>query len=170
MCGSDRPYLRHLPVFPQAFHQFMVSLYAMQLFLIVLLSLKSFGAAPVMLPAMLITFIFHVTVYSLFRRPWSMLSVHDAAMLDNRDQASSCCHACHAAMLNNRDRASGAAMQLFWTNGTSPEGIVAVSCADNGRAILDFQNNEHVALHWIGCIAGSRGEEWGEGLAEAELE
>ena len=109
----------------------MVSLYAMQLFLIVLLSLKSFGAAPVMLPAVLITFIFHVTVYSLFCRPWSMLSVHDAAMLDNRDQASSCCHACHAAMLNNRDRASGAAMQLFWTKGTSPEGIVAVSCADD---------------------------------------
>ena len=105
---------RLLPVSPQAFHQFMVSLYAMQLFLIVLLSLKSFGAAPVMLPAMLITFIFHVTVYSLFRRPWSMLSVHDAAMLDNRDQASSCCH---AAILGKGDQS----------------GSVAVYCVDNQR-------------------------------------
>ncbi|GAX72896.1 hypothetical protein CEUSTIGMA_g351.t1 [Chlamydomonas eustigma] len=68
-------------------HQVMVSLYLMQIFMLVLLSIKAFRFAPLIVPLIFFTFLFHVSVYLLFNRPWRLLSVHDAAMLDLRDQA-----------------------------------------------------------------------------------
>ena len=39
-----------------------------------------------MVPVPFFTFIFHLSVWSMFERPWNMLSVHDAAMLDEKDK------------------------------------------------------------------------------------
>ena len=66
----------------------MTSLYFMQVFVTILLGIKGFRYAPIMIPIIFATLVYHVAVYSLFQRPWSMMSVHDAAMLDLKDEVS----------------------------------------------------------------------------------
>ena len=54
--------------------------------MIFLLSLKGFAFSPIMIPVPFITFVFHIAVIYMFYRPWTMISVHDAALLDRKDQ------------------------------------------------------------------------------------
>eukprot|EP00798_Chlamydomonas_sp_ICE-L_P003026 gene3027-13050_t len=54
-------------------------------FMMIVLGLKEFGLGLLIIPAFLMTITFHIASESLFKRPWRLLSVHDAAMLGVKD-------------------------------------------------------------------------------------
>ncbi|GFH18492.1 uncharacterized protein HaLaN_15309 [Haematococcus lacustris] len=56
-----------------------------QVAMLVLLSIKGFQWVPLLIPAPFITLAFHVSCLVLFNRPWTVMSAHDAAMLDLKD-------------------------------------------------------------------------------------
>ena len=58
----------------------------LQGFILFILAIKGFVFAPLIIPAPFFTMVFHVSVVTLFHRPWNMLSVHDAAMLDAKEE------------------------------------------------------------------------------------
>ena len=68
------------------FDQFIVGLYMMQIVMIILLSIKEFAPVFLLLPAPLITLVFHILCHHLFKRPWTVMSSRDAAILDRRDR------------------------------------------------------------------------------------
>ncbi|KAL6755733.1 hypothetical protein V8C86DRAFT_180281 [Haematococcus lacustris] len=68
-----------------AFNQFIICVYIMQVAMLVLLSIKGFQWVPLLIPAPFITLAFHVSCLVLFNRPWTVMSAHDAAMLDLKD-------------------------------------------------------------------------------------
>lgn len=70
----------------EVFNHFMASLYIFQIFLLILLSIKGLICSFLIVPLIFVTFIFHMVVYSNFDRPWTIMSVHDAALLDLKDK------------------------------------------------------------------------------------
>jgi len=74
------------------FNQFLVGLYAMQIVMIILLSIKEFTPVFLLVPAPFITFVFHVVCHHLFKRPWSVMSSRDAAILDRKDRLKATSH------------------------------------------------------------------------------
>ena len=58
----------------------------MTLIAVGLLGIKEFKPTPVLIPALIITIIFHYVVLSMFTRPWEFVSLHDAANCDIADR------------------------------------------------------------------------------------
>ncbi|KAG1660223.1 hypothetical protein FOA52_005093 [Chlamydomonas sp. UWO 241] len=69
----------------KVFHQFMIGVYALNVFMIFVLNFKRFPLGFLLIIQLAITLGYHVSVVKQFSRPLTMLSVHDAAMLDQRD-------------------------------------------------------------------------------------
>lgn len=60
----------------------MTALYLMQITMLGLLGLKKFVYTPVLLPLPVATLVLHIAISRVFAKPWSLMSMHDAAMLD----------------------------------------------------------------------------------------
>ncbi|KAG2494790.1 hypothetical protein HYH03_007033 [Edaphochlamys debaryana] len=69
------------------YNQVMVGLYIMQLTMLGLLALKRFPFAALVLPLLLLTVAAHLRTLSLYQRPWSVTSLHDATALDKWEAA-----------------------------------------------------------------------------------
>lgn len=65
----------------------MVGIYFLQVLSLAVLLVKGFAYALLVLPLLVLTIIIHVTNAALFRRPWSVMSLKQAALLDARDKA-----------------------------------------------------------------------------------
>lgn len=72
----------------QCFNQIMVGIYFLQAMGICVLLVKRFNFAPLILPLIVVTIIFHKVNLGLFQRPWTLMSLKEAAVLDARDQVS----------------------------------------------------------------------------------
>jgi uncharacterized membrane protein YphA (DoxX/SURF4 family) len=64
----------------------MSGLYFMQILLIGVLVVKDFKYALLGLPLVVMTFVYHLTALATYRRPWSVMSLHDAARIDAKDK------------------------------------------------------------------------------------
>ncbi|GLC42964.1 hypothetical protein PLESTB_000282200 [Pleodorina starrii] len=64
------------------YNQVMVGLYIMQLTMLGLLGLKKFKYAPLSVPLLLFSVGCHISTLRLYKRPWSVTALHDAADLD----------------------------------------------------------------------------------------
>ncbi|EFJ47929.1 hypothetical protein VOLCADRAFT_91422 [Volvox carteri f. nagariensis] len=84
-CWS-RPYESGGKMWSQVFRHVMVGLYTFHVVMLALLVIKKFPFAPLVLPAPLGAAAFHRQLHSLYRRPWSNLSLRDAADLDAMDE------------------------------------------------------------------------------------
>ena len=69
----------------QCFHQIMVGIYFLQFMVAALLGVKKFTYVLLIIPLPLITILFHQVMTSTFRRPWQLMSLKEAALLDARD-------------------------------------------------------------------------------------
>eukprot|EP00878_Enallax_costatus_P008398 GHUV01008778.1.p1 GENE.GHUV01008778.1~~GHUV01008778.1.p1 ORF type:complete len:750 (+),score=167.74 GHUV01008778.1:924-3173(+) len=67
------------------FNQIMTGIYFMQAMGICVLLVKRFNFALLLLPLIVMTVAFHVVNLSLFKRPWTLMSLKEAAVLDARD-------------------------------------------------------------------------------------
>ena len=74
----------------QCFNQIMTGIYFMQAMGICVLLVKRFNFALLLLPLIVATVAFHVVNLSLFKRPWTLMSLKEAAVLDARDHVSEC--------------------------------------------------------------------------------
>ncbi|KAG1670980.1 hypothetical protein FOA52_014369 [Chlamydomonas sp. UWO 241] len=72
-------------MWPQIFHQIMTALYVQQLVMIGLLGIKKFEFTPLLIPAPVITILFHASLTRLYSRPWAEMSYHDGVDLDRKD-------------------------------------------------------------------------------------
>lgn len=70
------------PAAVQVLTHVMTALYLMQITMLGLLGLKKFVYTPVLLPLPVATLVFHIAISRVFAKPWSLMSMHDAAMLD----------------------------------------------------------------------------------------
>lgn len=66
--------------------QVMTGVYLFQIIMLALLGVKKFVYAPLMLPCIIGTGIFHNACYNIFKRPWEILSLRDATDLDEYDK------------------------------------------------------------------------------------
>ncbi|GFR49707.1 hypothetical protein Agub_g11860 [Astrephomene gubernaculifera] len=64
------------------YNQVMVGLYIMQLAMLGLLSIKKFPFAPLIIPLLICSIASHISTLKLYRRPWSVAALHDAAEMD----------------------------------------------------------------------------------------
>ncbi|KAG2426171.1 hypothetical protein HXX76_013152 [Chlamydomonas incerta] len=64
------------------YNQVMIGLYIMQITMLGLLAIKKFKATPVLFPLLFFTIGCHISTLNLYRRPWSLTALHDAADLD----------------------------------------------------------------------------------------
>ncbi|KAG2482060.1 hypothetical protein HYH03_018986 [Edaphochlamys debaryana] len=69
------------------YNQVMTSLYVMQITLIGLLGLKRFPWVVLAVPCPLTTLACHLSTLALYRRPWTVTALHDAAELDAAEAA-----------------------------------------------------------------------------------
>ena len=63
----------------------MTAVYFLQLVTAAVLAVKRFAFAALLLPLLVLTATFHVTVSKLFARPWTLTSLREAAALDARE-------------------------------------------------------------------------------------
>jgi hypothetical protein len=63
----------------------MVGLYFLQFMVAALLAVKKFAYVVLIIPLILCTILFHQVMTSTFRRPWQLISLKEAALLDARD-------------------------------------------------------------------------------------
>ncbi|KAG2435994.1 hypothetical protein HYH02_011707 [Chlamydomonas schloesseri] len=64
------------------YNQVMIGLYIMQVTMLGLLAIKKFKATPVLFPLLFFTIGCHISTLNLYRRPWELTALHDAADLD----------------------------------------------------------------------------------------
>lgn len=64
----------------------MTGIYFMQAMGICVLLVKRFELALLLLPLIVVTIAFHKLNLGLFKRPWTLMSLKEAAILDGRDQ------------------------------------------------------------------------------------
>jgi hypothetical protein len=69
----------------------MAALYIFQIVMLSLLSIKRFVFAPLLLPLLLFSVMFHRSTMALFHRPWETLSLRDARDLDSADEEVGMC-------------------------------------------------------------------------------
>lgn len=67
------------------FHQIMTGVYAHQAVTTAVLGVKRFPYAALVLPLFVATAAFHWAAGALFKRPWAVTSLREAAALDARD-------------------------------------------------------------------------------------
>jgi hypothetical protein len=67
----------------------MVGVYFLQLMVLALLGVKKFAFVLLIIPLPFITILFHKTMLGVFKRPWKLMSLKEAALLDARDGAVS---------------------------------------------------------------------------------
>ena len=80
-----QPCYARCPPRPQIFHQIMTAVYFLQLVTAAVLAVKRFSLAVGLVPLLLLTAVFHVTMAKLFARPWTLMSLREAAALDARE-------------------------------------------------------------------------------------
>lgn len=73
----------------QCFHQIMTGIYFLQAMILCVLLVKKFPFALLIIPLIIITVVFHQVNSKLYRRPWQLMSLKEAAVLDARDHVSS---------------------------------------------------------------------------------
>ncbi|KAI8468680.1 MAG: hypothetical protein J3K34DRAFT_426590 [Monoraphidium minutum] len=67
------------------FHQIMVGVYFLQLIVMTVLGVKRFPYAALILPLTVCTAVFHWAMSNVFKRPWTLTCVREAALLDKRE-------------------------------------------------------------------------------------
>jgi len=67
----------------------MTGVYFLQAMMLCVLLVKKFPYALLILPLIVVTGAFHVVNSKLFQRPWDLMSLKEAALLDARDQVIS---------------------------------------------------------------------------------
>lgn len=70
------------------FHQIMIGIYFLQLMTACVLGVKQFAYAALVVPLIVLSIAFHVVNISLFKRPWTLMSLREAAALDGRDHGA----------------------------------------------------------------------------------
>lgn len=68
------------------FNQIMVGIYFLQAIVATVLGVKRFPYAALILPLSVCTVVFHWAATNVFKRPWSLTSVREAALLDAREE------------------------------------------------------------------------------------
>lgn len=63
----------------------MTGIYFMQIVVMAVLLVKKFVLALLIIPAPIMTALFHVVLTNLFNRPWTLMSLKEAAVLDKLD-------------------------------------------------------------------------------------
>ncbi|KAF6257823.1 hypothetical protein COO60DRAFT_1521842 [Scenedesmus sp. NREL 46B-D3] len=67
------------------FHQIMTGIYFLQAMALCVLLVKGFPYAALIIPLIVFTAVVHSNCKQLFRRPWTLMSAKEAAILDTRD-------------------------------------------------------------------------------------
>jgi len=67
------------------FNQIMVGIYFLHLMVVALLGVKGFGYVVLIIPLPIVTAVFHANMLAIFKRPWKLMSLKEAALLDARD-------------------------------------------------------------------------------------
>jgi hypothetical protein len=78
------PYLTPL----QCFNQIMTGIYFLQAMALCVLLVKGFAFAALIIPLIVFTAVVHSNCNKLYRRPWTLMSAKEAAILDARDPVS----------------------------------------------------------------------------------
>jgi sterol desaturase/sphingolipid hydroxylase (fatty acid hydroxylase superfamily) len=73
---------------PQCFNQIMTGIYFLQVMALCVLLVKGFAFAALIIPLIVFTAVVHSNCTKLFRRPWTLMSAKEAAILDTRDPVS----------------------------------------------------------------------------------
>jgi hypothetical protein len=76
---------------PQCFNQIMTGIYFLQVMALCVLLVKGFAFAALIIPLIVFTAVVHSNCTKLFRRPWTLMSAKEAAILDTRDPVSRYC-------------------------------------------------------------------------------
>ena len=63
----------------------MVGIYFLHLMVVALLGVKGFGYVVLIIPLPIVTAVFHANMLGIFKRPWKLMSLKEAALLDARD-------------------------------------------------------------------------------------
>ncbi|KAF8065514.1 CSC1-like protein [Scenedesmus sp. PABB004] len=82
------------------FHQVMVGVYFLQAMSLAVLLVKRWPYAVLVLPCVAVTAVVHIVNVNLFRRPWTLMSLKEAAVLDTRDHSAMSPAEAEAARLN----------------------------------------------------------------------
>eukprot|EP00882_Tetradesmus_deserticola_P001118 GHRQ01001211.1.p1 GENE.GHRQ01001211.1~~GHRQ01001211.1.p1 ORF type:complete len:784 (+),score=334.19 GHRQ01001211.1:817-3168(+) len=81
------PYQAAGRMWMNCFNQIMTGIYFLQAMALCVLAVKGFAFAALLIPLILFTAVVHVNCKKLFRRPWTLMSAKEAALLDARDPA-----------------------------------------------------------------------------------
>uniref|UniRef100_A0A383WQ20 ERD4-related membrane protein n=1 Tax=Tetradesmus obliquus TaxID=3088 RepID=A0A383WQ20_TETOB len=81
------PYQAAGRMWMNCFNQIMTGIYFLQVMALCVLLVKGFAFAALIIPLIVFTAVVHSNCTKLFRRPWTLMSAKEAAILDKRDPA-----------------------------------------------------------------------------------
>ncbi|WIA16520.1 hypothetical protein OEZ85_013198 [Tetradesmus obliquus] len=81
------PYQAAGRMWMNCFNQIMTGIYFLQVMALCVLLVKGFAFAALIIPLVVFTAVVHSNCTKLFRRPWTLMSAKEAAILDKRDPA-----------------------------------------------------------------------------------